>query len=329
MQHRRSLMRDYGSVHTCFWSNPDIQELSSEAKLLALYLLTGPHTNMLGCFRLPVGYVAEDLKWSAETVSKRFAELFQKGFVTRDEATGWVLIPRFLEWNPIDNPNQAKSLCKLFNQIPEKSFIYKDLIEVLLTHSKYFEEPFRNRLETLSKGFREPFRNQDQEQKQDQYQDPKEKQAKEKNPVEKNSTEKITTEKNPPIEKSILEIFQFWQKALQHPNAQLDASRRKCIKQALKLGYSVTQLCEAITGCSLTPHNLGHNERGERYDGLHIIFKNADNIERFIRNCHNPPTPSKLISSSTQTTRKQHDNFNDKQYTQTPIEDIFWLKQHE
>lgn len=164
-------MRDYGSVHTCFWSNPDIQALSDQAKLLALYLLTGPHTNMLGCFRLPTGYVAEDLNWNSETVSKRFAELFQKSFITRDETSGWILIPRFLEWNPIENPNQAKSLRKLFDQVPEKSFIYRDLINVLLIHNKHFDETFFNRLETLSKGFAKPFRNQDQDQNQEQKQD--------------------------------------------------------------------------------------------------------------------------------------------------------------
>lgn len=171
-------MRDYGSVHTRFWSNSDIQTLSDQAKLLALYLLTGPHTNMLGCFRLPIGYVAEDLNWSSETVSKRFTELFQKGFITRDETSAWVLIPRFLEWNPIENPNQAKSLRKLFDQVPEKSVIYRDLIDVLLIHNKHFDEAFFNRLETLSKGFAEPFRNQDQnqEQKQEQKQDQDQKQ---------------------------------------------------------------------------------------------------------------------------------------------------------
>jgi len=55
------------------------------------------------------------------------------------------------------------------------------------------------------------------------------------------------------------------------------------------MGYNVQQLCNAITGCSRTPHNMGDNERGERYDGLHVILKNADQIDRFIRNFHHPP----------------------------------------
>lgn len=68
-------MRVYGSVQTCFWENTDNQELSDQAKLLAIYLLTGPHSNMVGAFRLPDGYITEDLRWNIQVVKKAFQEL--------------------------------------------------------------------------------------------------------------------------------------------------------------------------------------------------------------------------------------------------------------
>lgn len=89
----------------------------------------------------------------------------------------------------------------------------------------------------------------------------------------------------------VLIIFQHWQTTLQHPTAKLDDKRKKIIRNALKAGYSVAQLCEAITGCSHTPHNMGQNEQGQRYDGLHVILRDADQIDRFIKNCHSPPCP--------------------------------------
>ena len=76
---------------------------------------------------------------------------------------------------------------------------------------------------------------------------------------------------------------------MQHPQARLDPQRRSLIKKALKLGYSQTQLCEAISGCGLTPHNLGHNDRGQRFDGLHVILRDADQIDRFRHNYQHPP----------------------------------------
>src|SRR5687768_16947104 len=108
-------MREYGLVYSRFWVNPDIQSLSVDGKLLALYLLTCSHANMLGCFRLPIGYIAEDLQWGFERVKKGFKELIRIRFLSRDEETGWLVIYHYLKWNPIENPNQGKSIVKLFH----------------------------------------------------------------------------------------------------------------------------------------------------------------------------------------------------------------------
>ncbi len=87
----------------------------------------------------------------------------------------------------------------------------------------------------------------------------------------------------------VIEIFAHWQRVMDHPKAVLDKQRRRFIQLALDKGYSARDLCQAITGCSLTPHNRGHNDRGERYDGLHLILRSADQIDRFIRNAQHPP----------------------------------------
>jgi hypothetical protein len=98
-------MRSYGSVPTCFWSNPEMQHLSDQAKLLATYLLTSPHTNMLGCFRLPDGYITVDLGWKVEIIKKIFHELQEPNFLTRDGKTGWLVVHDFLKWHPIKSVN--------------------------------------------------------------------------------------------------------------------------------------------------------------------------------------------------------------------------------
>ncbi len=87
--------------------------------------------------------------------------------------------------------------------------------------------------------------------------------------------------------RAIDDIFQYWQTIMDHSNARLDEKRRKLIRNALKIGYAVNDLKTAILGCSYTPHNMGDNDRGQRYDGLHVIFKNADQIDRFIHNAMN------------------------------------------
>ncbi len=164
-------MREYGSVQTQFWSDLAFQNLSTHAKLLAVYLLTGPHTNMLGCFRLPIGYVAEDLKWNEETVYNAFSELEQIKFLIRDPESNWILITNFLAWNPIENPNQGKSIVKLFKRVPHQSTVFKPIIKILLDQTKYLDEGFKNHLATLSQPFQNQEQNQEQEQEKDQEQD--------------------------------------------------------------------------------------------------------------------------------------------------------------
>lgn len=83
--------------------------LSDSAKLLGLYMLTCPHCNLLGCFRLPIGYVASDLNWDEQQVAKALSELEQDQFLIRCEESGWTLIRSFLKHNPIENPNQGKA----------------------------------------------------------------------------------------------------------------------------------------------------------------------------------------------------------------------------
>ncbi|EQA5358081.1 DnaT-like ssDNA-binding domain-containing protein [Serratia marcescens] len=157
-------MRDYGKVHTSFWISDGMRQVSDDARLLALYLLTGQHTNMIGCFRLPDGYVSEDLGWPFERVSKGFDELSNNGFATRDSTSKWVLIRNFMEWNTIDNPNQGISALRLFTQVPDNTSLKPVLARVLANAISHIDAAKLKGSERVIK----PFLNQEQEQEQEQ-----------------------------------------------------------------------------------------------------------------------------------------------------------------
>lgn len=107
------------------------------------------------------------------------------------------------------------------------------------------------------------------------------------------SSKELVEQKPDPV----AQVFQYWQETFKHPKAALDKKRGKFIRDALKL-YSIYDCTMAIQGCSLTPHNIGDNDRGQRYDGIHIVFKDADQIDRFIANAKNPPTGAKTVQQS-------------------------------
>lgn len=143
-------MREYGQIQCSFWQRACEEQWTNDAMVLGAYLLTGPHSNGIGCYRLPNGYVCDDLGWDSERVSKGFAELFGKGFCNRFGTV--VLIPKFLRWNPISNGNVAKARAQEFEAIPNEEAKQAAAL-ALLTFGNHWGNPFRNRLETLSKGY--------------------------------------------------------------------------------------------------------------------------------------------------------------------------------
>jgi hypothetical protein len=111
-------MREFGKVHTSFWSSPTVQGMSDDGKLLALYLMTSPHNAVIGAFRLPDAYAAEDLGWSAERVKLAFKNLADAGFASRCERTKWVWIHKHLAWNEPESPNHRKAAARMAAAIP-------------------------------------------------------------------------------------------------------------------------------------------------------------------------------------------------------------------
>jgi hypothetical protein len=141
-------MRDYGKIHTAYWTDDKIAGLSVPAKLMGAYLLTCPHSNAIGCFRLPVGYVSEDLQWDADSVHEALAELAAVGFICRDEASGWVLIRKFLDHNTIENANVGKACMRMVDAVPLTFPYFEQLLAGLQQHAARFPEGY---LEGLKK----------------------------------------------------------------------------------------------------------------------------------------------------------------------------------
>ena len=109
-------MREYGQIQSAFWQSEDAEATSDRARLLACYLMTGPYTNGLGCFRCTDGNLMDDFGWSSETVSETLSELYRIGFAYR---LGKVLfLPNFLRWNGIANPKVAKARLKELETLP-------------------------------------------------------------------------------------------------------------------------------------------------------------------------------------------------------------------
>lgn len=76
-------------------------------------------------------------------------------------------------------------------------------------------------------------------------------------------------------------VFDFWKTTMNSPRSVLDKTRKRRIEGALK-NFSIDDLKKAITGCRDSPWNMGENPQRTKYNGVDVIFRDAENIERFM-----------------------------------------------
>src|SRR5438045_3747089 len=92
--------RRYRRVYVRLSRHPVFRAADDAQKTAALYLLTGPQTNRLGCYMLSLALAAEDLDKPPAAVQARFKSVCE-AFDWRWDTTNRVLyVPSWWEWNP-------------------------------------------------------------------------------------------------------------------------------------------------------------------------------------------------------------------------------------
>jgi len=89
------------------------------------------------------------------------------------------------------------------------------------------------------------------------------------------------------LHNNIKEIFNFWKKELNHPQAKLTKDRKIKIGARLKEGYTIKQCKKAILGCKASAYHMGDNKDKKIYDSIELIFRKGDKLEQFINYAEN------------------------------------------
>lgn len=279
-------MRDYAKVAPQFWIGKTGKSLRSkgmEAQVVAMYLITCPHSNMLGMYYIPMMYIAHETGLGFEGASKGLARAIEAGFCSydHDSEVVWVHEMAFYQIAPAleGKDKRIAGVQNEYDAVPDNPFL-----------ERFFEKyagPFkieRKRVSELSET--SPFQatleglaSQEQEQEQEQKQE-----KEQKTHVEQQAA-------RPRFSDDVDRVFEFWKQEANSPRSKLDDKRRKAIVARLKDGFSAADLCKAVSGCLKTPHNIGMNEAGQKYIDIELICRSTSNVERFMRNDDNPPVP--------------------------------------
>lgn len=89
-------MRDYGIVSPKFWIGATGKALrgNQEAQIVALYLMTSPHANMIGVFYCPLDTISKETGLPSEGALKGLRSLIEGEFCLFDEVTEEVFVCR-------------------------------------------------------------------------------------------------------------------------------------------------------------------------------------------------------------------------------------------
>ena len=81
---------------------------------------------------------------------------------------------------------------------------------------------------------------------------------------------------------SVASVFAHWKAIMGHTRARMDLKRAQVIRDRMRDGYSVDDLCLAIDGCAASAFHMGQNDRHMVYDSITLILRDADHTDRFI-----------------------------------------------
>jgi len=177
-------MRDYARIIPRFWIGKTGRALRGDpvAQSIALYLISGPHANMIGMYYLPIGYISGDTGIPYEGVAKALDKLLTLGFCTYDQDAELVWVHQMMSIQVGERlkngDNNTIAVARLYESLPESRILS-------IFYDKYSDThclPFRRGLDSpLPRAFisQEQEQEQEQEQKQEQEQEQNQDQKKE------------------------------------------------------------------------------------------------------------------------------------------------------
>jgi hypothetical protein len=108
----------YRRVYTRLWRHPAFKPLTADEKVLALYLVTGPQTNLIGWYRFSPALAAEDIGASLAQVRKRLAVVLAAFDWQFEDDTQLLWIRSWLKWNPPNGIHQRKAWQNAISVMP-------------------------------------------------------------------------------------------------------------------------------------------------------------------------------------------------------------------
>lgn len=145
-------MAIYRTIHLSFWTDAKVDEdFTPEDKYFFLYLLTNPHTNLLGCYEIGRKQMSIETGYEVAVIDKLIARFEQiHKIVKYSKTTKELLVLNWAKYNWTSSPKFKSALIKELCYVKDRKF-KGFLEEKVYGNDTVFEEK-----DTVSIGYKYP-----------------------------------------------------------------------------------------------------------------------------------------------------------------------------
>ena len=116
-------MAIFRKVHTSFWSDPFIQDLTIEQRYFYLYILTNEQTKQCGIYEVSKKQISFDTGYSIDKVSTLLAYFINAGKIRYNEITKELAVGKWLKYNNSTSPTIKSCINKEFESVKDRVLI--------------------------------------------------------------------------------------------------------------------------------------------------------------------------------------------------------------
>jgi hypothetical protein len=130
-------MATFRKIHTTFWTDPFVEELTQEQKLFYLYLITNTKTKQSGIYEISKRYIAYETGFSVKEVNDLLLFFENNGKIEYSAETNEIMI---CNWNKFNYNTSYQSIICIYDDLKEikninlvKKMYNEDYINQLMT----------------------------------------------------------------------------------------------------------------------------------------------------------------------------------------------------
>jgi hypothetical protein len=123
--------RKFAKIKPGIWNSAKFKSLSSDGKLLGMYLMTNSHFQMVGIYQICKHYMSKDTGLTRDQIETTLSELIEKKFCDFNEESEVVWVIDMALSQVADNPN-----------IKQRAGVQNELVRIHIDYEYPFVKEF-------------------------------------------------------------------------------------------------------------------------------------------------------------------------------------------